>query len=39
MGDCDDLVGLGLEGFLDFFEGGALADGAAEVVDVGAVGG
>ncbi len=39
MCDCDDLVGLGLEGLLDFFEGGALADRAAKVVDVGAVGG
>lgn len=38
VGDCDDLVGLGLEGLLDFIEGGAVADGGAEVVDVGAVG-
>jgi len=38
VGDCDDLIGLGLEGLLDFVEGGAVANGGAEVVDVSAIG-
>ena len=38
VGQCDELVGLLLQGLLDLLEGGTLADGGGEVGDVGAVG-
>ena len=38
MGEGDHLVWLLLQGLLDLFQGGALADGSLQVCDVGAVG-